>query len=127
MHTTLGIPHDRLPQTFKDAIHVADKLGFRWLWIDALCICQDSQIEKMREIKKMNVTFKHSTLTIFAVAGNDAEAGLTRVRDPRWVKPCKITVGTTVADSTVRGETFISLDGMHRATPLFKRGWYVIC
>jgi hypothetical protein len=33
-----SITLEDLPQTFKDAIHVARYLGFRYLWIDSLCI-----------------------------------------------------------------------------------------
>lgn len=33
---------DRLPKTLQDAISVSKTLGLRFLWIDALCIIQDS-------------------------------------------------------------------------------------
>jgi hypothetical protein len=56
-HTKLGIPLCELPCTFKDAIFVASSLSFRWIWIDALCICQDSPDELFREINRMDQTF----------------------------------------------------------------------
>jgi hypothetical protein len=31
-----------LPKTFEDAIYVTRRLGMRYLWIDAICIVQDS-------------------------------------------------------------------------------------
>jgi hypothetical protein len=40
------LPESNLPQTFTDAIDVTRRLGFRYLWIDALCIIQDSAEDK---------------------------------------------------------------------------------
>ncbi|KAF8161872.1 hypothetical protein BJ912DRAFT_935747 [Pholiota molesta] len=42
-----------LPQTIADAILVANKLGLRYLWVDALCIIQDSAEDKVRELGAM--------------------------------------------------------------------------
>jgi hypothetical protein len=125
-HTKLGIPLDELPQTFRDAIFVASSLGFRWLWIDALCICQDFPDEQFREINRMNHTFQTSTLTIFATAGDCADTGLISTRDPRWVKPCKLTIKTTLEGKTTKGPVYITLDGGEETnSPLYDRGWYV--
>lgn len=35
-----GFPLGQLPQLFRDAVTIVLKLGFRYLWIDALCILQ---------------------------------------------------------------------------------------
>ncbi|OCK83810.1 HET-domain-containing protein, partial [Lepidopterella palustris CBS 459.81] len=123
-HTTLGIPLDELPQTFKDAIFVASSLGFRWIWIDALCICQDFPGEQLREMNRMDTTFQISTLTIFATAGDDADTGLMSIRDPRWVKPCKLTIKTTLEGKTAEGPVYITIDrGEMTNAPLYNRGW----
>jgi hypothetical protein len=34
---------DLLPQAYQDAVHIARKLGIRFLWIDSLCIGQGGQ------------------------------------------------------------------------------------
>lgn len=34
------VPLSGLPQTLRDAITITKRLGFRYLWIDALCIVQ---------------------------------------------------------------------------------------
>jgi hypothetical protein len=39
------IPFDRVPQTFKDAIELAQALNIEYIWIDSLCIVQDSDID----------------------------------------------------------------------------------
>lgn len=41
----IGIALDVLPKSFKDAILITRKLGYRYLWVDSLCIVQDNQAE----------------------------------------------------------------------------------
>ena len=36
-----GLDPARLPKTLRDAMEVTARLGFRYIWIDALCIIQD--------------------------------------------------------------------------------------
>ncbi|KAF2810918.1 HET-domain-containing protein [Mytilinidion resinicola] len=117
------IPLKDLPWTFKEAIHVAHSLGFRWIWIDALCILQDSTEDQLREIGLMDQIFRWSTLTLYAAAGNNADAGLSVNRDPRCVKPCSLPLKTTLDGKTASGESYIMLDGVNVSGPLFERGW----
>jgi hypothetical protein len=124
-HRKQGIPLSELPQTFKDAIFVASFLGFRWIWIDALCICQDKSDELMQEVNRMDQTFRTSTLTIFAIAGEGVDTGLMSMRDPRWLKPCKLTIRTTLEDNTAEGSAYFTLVGGEATyAPLYNRGWY---
>jgi hypothetical protein len=44
---------DELPQTIKDAVTITRALGIQYLWVDALCIIQDSQEDWEAESKKM--------------------------------------------------------------------------
>lgn len=90
-----GIPFIELPATFRDAITVANRLNLPYLWIDALCIIQDSEKDKEREIQRMSQIFRWSTLTIFAATGDDADTGLAVQRDPRSTKPVVLDVKTT--------------------------------
>ncbi|KAF9544537.1 HET-domain-containing protein [Agrocybe pediades] len=40
-----GIPFDRLPKTFQDAITITRCLGLRYIWIDSLCIIQHDKAD----------------------------------------------------------------------------------
>jgi hypothetical protein len=42
-----------IPPTFKDAVEITRRLGIRYLWIDALCIIQDSPTDWAEESVKM--------------------------------------------------------------------------
>ena len=120
------IPFQELPGTFQDAINVAHALGFHYLWIDALCIVQDLEDVKQREMEHMSDIFSQSTLTILAAAGENADAGLLVRRDPRSTKPCILTVKLT--DDRTQEEAICLVAGDNEAPkltgePLFTRGW----
>ena len=76
------IPWERLPQTFKDAISVTKSLNAQYLWIDALCVIQDSESDWAIEAGRMATVYANSSLNIAADASKDANGGLFRDRDP---------------------------------------------
>jgi len=71
-----GLPLYSLPKTNRDAISVTAQLGIGYIWIDALCIYQDSQDDWRTEAAMMQDVYKNSYLTISAVAGSDDHSGL---------------------------------------------------
>jgi hypothetical protein len=83
-----NIPLDIFQQptaaTFRQAIHVARCLGFRYLWIDALCINQEDATEKDLEITYMSEIYSHATINLSATAAEDGSGGLFFERDP-WI------------------------------------------
>jgi len=83
---------DTIPKTFRDALRVTEALGYRYLWIDALCIIQDDPEDVGKEMAKMGDIYRHSTLTICAANGSDTDAGLFCKRDARSSKSCNIRV-----------------------------------
>ncbi len=72
---TRSLPVSLLPQTIKDAIHTTRQLGFRFLWIDVLCILQDDEIDKRREIRKMKDIFSNAVVTISAACSESCHKG----------------------------------------------------
>lgn len=58
------IPFDELPPTVVDAILLCFKLGFRFLWVDRLCILQDSPKDWSEEASRMCEVYSRSVLTI---------------------------------------------------------------
>ncbi|KAH7303066.1 heterokaryon incompatibility protein-domain-containing protein [Stachybotrys elegans] len=87
-----SIPSDVLERptaaTFRQAIHVARCLSFRYLWIDALCINQEDENEKDEEISYMDQIYTHATLNLSATAAHDGSGGLFFERGPETVDVC---------------------------------------
>ncbi|ETS78429.1 hypothetical protein PFICI_10491 [Pestalotiopsis fici W106-1] len=48
-----GIPIESLPATLQDAVQVVRSLGISYIWIDALCIIQNSHKDVTTEISRM--------------------------------------------------------------------------
>ncbi|KAF4562513.1 hypothetical protein EYR40_005859 [Pleurotus pulmonarius] len=77
---TGGLDVSILPATIVDAIELCKRLGERYLWIDALCIVQDSPDDKAIQIGVMEMIYGGAFVTFFAVGGHDARAGLPGFR-----------------------------------------------
>jgi hypothetical protein len=59
-----GMAMADLPPTFRDAIEVTRRLGYRYLWIDSLCILQDSYEDWEMESGRMTEYYQNALLTI---------------------------------------------------------------
>ncbi|KAK5101502.1 hypothetical protein LTR70_000769 [Exophiala xenobiotica] len=76
----LADDRDDLPLTIRDAMLLTGKLGRRYLWVDALCICQDDADDKLNQINQMDRIYKDASLTLVAAAGDDSWSGLPGLR-----------------------------------------------
>ncbi len=79
LHGGLGTAWDRLPRTIQDSILLVSRLGERFLWIDSLCIVQDSDSSWRLNAQAMHLVYGHAYFTICAADG-DASAGLQAVQ-----------------------------------------------
>lgn len=76
------IPKDEVMETFKDAIKVTRKLGLQFIWIDSLCIVQNSEADWLHESQLMSNVYKYSYCNISATAASNDTIGLFCERDP---------------------------------------------
>ena len=60
------IPIEELSNTFQDALYVVVELGFEYIWIDSLCIIQDSHRNEdwEREAKMMSDIYKNAAFNL---------------------------------------------------------------
>ncbi|KAI0649828.1 HET-domain-containing protein [Trametes meyenii] len=77
-----GIDAALLPQTIKDAIECTYSFGMRYLWVDALCILQDSKDDKAREIAQMRAIYQNAHFTIIAASAHTVSEGFLHTRAP---------------------------------------------
>lgn len=78
-----GIPKFLLSPTFRDAVRFNRRLGYQYIWIDSLCIIQDSSADWENEAAKMGPYYQNAIVTISALQGQGPESGLGF--DPRAV------------------------------------------
>ncbi|KAL8795048.1 MAG: hypothetical protein Q9195_002496 [Heterodermia aff. obscurata] len=118
-----GIHLHTLPKTFQDAVLLTRNLGIRYLWIDALCIVQDSNEEWSHEASLMGDIYANSSLTLSAPNSPDSEGGLYHSRSPLSVWPCRIAAKWDLfpADKLVVNVPRLIKEGAME--PLSTRGW----
>lgn len=70
-----GLPLDQLPDALNKAIAITQRLGYRYMWTDSLCVIQDSMTDKQQQCKAMASIFRNATLTIVLdqLTTNDAK------------------------------------------------------
>jgi hypothetical protein len=61
-----GIPMGKLSKNFKDAITTTRMLKLRYIWIDSLCIIQDSSGDWVQEALHMKDVYRRAFVTISA-------------------------------------------------------------
>jgi hypothetical protein len=135
----LDLAEDELPKTFRHAIHIARRLGVRYLWIDAICIIQDSEFEEdcLQKSEKMGSIFANALLTLFAAGSEHSEEGMFNELSTYGENDDnqRITIHTVSPSSTARSTLHFVPSGMksnnlhHRhyrtCGPLLSRAWYL--
>ncbi|CAO2657923.1 Nn.00g071830.m01.CDS01 [Neocucurbitaria sp. VM-36] len=58
------LPLQALPTAVTAAISTAQRLGYRYIWVDSLCILQDVEEDKRRECATMASVFRNAALTV---------------------------------------------------------------
>ena len=119
-----GIALSDLPATFLEAIQLTRRLGLRYLWIDSLCIIQDSSEDWGTESVRMFDIYRNSYLNIGAAGASDANGGLFSALDSGKAPPCVLTIGTGENSRHIASEyePKISLYRDEQC-PLFGRAW----
>lgn len=89
----IEIPVARLPQTFKDAIQIVRALKIGYIWIDSLCIVQDSDTDWRKESSRMSEVYGSSYINIAASsASNPGEGCFTKPQFMRDTVETNITI-----------------------------------
>ncbi|KAF2805538.1 HET-domain-containing protein [Mytilinidion resinicola] len=74
------IPWSRLPKTFQHAIEITALLGFSYIWIDSLCILQDSRPDWEEQSAHMAAIYEHAVVTLAAGSATGDTEGFLRPR-----------------------------------------------
>ena len=111
------------PTTLRDAITITRALHIQYLWIDALCILQDSPTDWAAEAARMKDVYGGALITVCATSSVSTGAGIFRPR----------SVPSTLCELPLRspsGSTSVSLrssssfsDTTQKNEALNTRGW----
>ncbi|KAI0182109.1 HET-domain-containing protein [Hypoxylon sp. FL1284] len=81
-----------LPKTLRDAMQIADRFGVKYVWVDRLCIYQDSTRDWHREAGMVQDVYRNASFCISALGAADDEGGCFFPRDPALVAPTIINM-----------------------------------
>ncbi|KAF4459405.1 heterokaryon incompatibility [Fusarium albosuccineum] len=121
-----------LPQTFQDFIDIARRLDIRYVWIDSLCIIQDSREDWEKEAAQMASVYSMAHLTISASGSADGRGGCRVVDAVRSFGPFDLERHIDSASSSTGESTAVfrlwsrdtyPVGQVLTSDPLTKRGW----
>jgi len=94
LNTTEGQP----ALTIRDAMTMVQQLGYRFLWVDALCIVQDDVENVIENVDRMDQVYQGAHLTFVAAAGQNAYHGLPGISTPRKEHQLRVHIkGITIS------------------------------
>jgi hypothetical protein len=114
-----GIPFAGLPKTFQEAATFVRRLGYRYLWIDSLCIIQNDDEDWRVQASGMADVYQGCLLTIAAAAAANSAQGLFSHLSPG-------PRGVLLSDLTEQEDdsnVWIRQKLEHEREPLSTRGW----
>lgn len=77
-----GIQVSEMTQTNREALEVVRRLGIKYVWIDALCIIQDSKEDWHQQSQIMAQIYDAAHLTLLAGSAADSSEGFLHPRKP---------------------------------------------
>lgn len=126
------IAYEKLPKTFQDAVVFTRKLGYRFLWIDSLCIVQDDSEDWLAEAGRMADIYENAALTLAAASSADSLGGLFRKSTPEVLishgregqtQPAIRQFSNPVFFQYGHRQSALEKPGENKISPLMKRAW----
>lgn len=134
-----GMSDEVLPQKYMDAFKVTRRLHFRYIWVDSLCIIQDSKQDWFTESMTMDAVYQNSFCTLAAGVTPTFEnlnVGFLKPRAPdlegivhiKWTgenifnrKPAQSFEGFEYSKHVLRHKNYYGMS--LETSPLAKRSW----
>jgi hypothetical protein len=110
-----GIVVERFPETLQDAIWIAKRLGFEYLWIDSVCIVQDDDDDWAKQSEAMTQIYAGARLNISATSCENSEQGVLQPTRQHGVRVGRLLVEEEDHNGTVLGQELLNL---HVGKPL---------
>ena len=121
------IPMSDLSHTFRDATITTRKLSRRFLWIDSLCIIQDSKEDWKEQSIQMCTIYQRAIFTIMAVHASSGDEGCFVTRDGLAANPFRLQFKICNGKVAAVDAWFISLSRdsstLNFTRSLYDRAW----
>ncbi|KAH8731948.1 heterokaryon incompatibility protein-domain-containing protein [Phaeosphaeriaceae sp. PMI808] len=125
-----GIPWASIPRTFQDVMQLTLQLGFRYIWIDSLCIIQDDVEDWEIQSSLMSEIYQDAILTIAATSSTGDNEGCCprkvhhhtpdiEISLPEYIGTCRIAVRKPLKHWDAAQNAASILHDF----PLLTRGW----
>ncbi|KAG4028832.1 hypothetical protein MFRU_019g01190 [Monilinia fructicola] len=114
----VSIPFKTMPRTFRDAVTVTRRLGLQYIWIDSLCIIQDSSQDWQQESAMMGKIYSHAYCTMAAAAASNCEEGLFALHGELPLLP-----RTHNKPGVLFKSLFPGWHGLYSKSTLIQRSW----
>ncbi|KAK2616159.1 hypothetical protein N8I77_002866 [Diaporthe amygdali] len=98
-----GVSMGVLPETILDTLTIAHHLGLKYIWIDRLCIFQDSREDWSQEASRMAFIYKHAVVTISASCAIQESQGCFRRRNPAGIQPLRLISNPLLSSQPAAG------------------------
>ncbi|KAF6803073.1 HET domain-containing protein [Colletotrichum sojae] len=105
---TKSIPLASLPTLLRQAILATRSLGYKYLWIDALCIIQDDLDDRAREAAMMHELYSRADLMLTSLVAADSRDNLfeSRLRETARPIPLKVFLSKKYRHSSIEHSLF---------------------
>jgi hypothetical protein len=119
------LPLEEPSQRFRDAISITKQLGFRYIWIDALCIIQDAPTEMQRECSHMKDIYQNCTIMLAADRAGHSNSRLYPIKQvsKEAVLPFHGASGEQIAQFTLSSRRLSTFESDVIRGMLSPRGW----
>ncbi|KAK0728729.1 heterokaryon incompatibility protein-domain-containing protein, partial [Lasiosphaeria miniovina] len=119
-----SLPGGSLPKNFADAVQITRRLNESYLWIDSLCIMQDSPDDWEKESLTMGQVFAYAYCVIAATASANAHGGCLRDRPvPRKERNLMSSKTRRYFVPTNAAPVMTLFDTRVEIAPLTRRAW----
>jgi len=115
-----GIQFNALPKTFQEAIIAVKRLDVSYIWIDSLCIIQDSLEDWAKEANRMAGIYSNAYLTLAASKATGPEDGCFSVTPRQYLSKEFEVIGL---ENKRVSTVYVRKPINHTVWPLLKRGW----
>ncbi|KAI2621820.1 heterokaryon incompatibility protein-domain-containing protein [Hypoxylon sp. NC1633] len=117
------IPEQSITRAHREAVQITRELGYRYIWIDALCIIQGNKQDWAQEAVKIPQVYGNAELTIVAGRSNHSPDGFLHYTSKLLAPPCRIPYSRPNTIVPEGSHCYISLKRTDKAGPVDKRAW----